>query len=159
MTSQPGRSSRNRAGFWCRPPSWLLHRWRWAGVVLVFLLGLAPGPLRRPGLEEPVPSGPRPIVQPEMACLQELLPAGAVVLLFSSPDGAMKLDPSLHYIVQAQLAPRLLVSRPPGERSFAESSWFLGLAGGASGADTLAARHRLVVVGQCGPWSVLRRGP
>ena len=99
------------------------------------------------------------MVQPEMACIQELLPADAVVLLFSSPDGGMQLDPALHYLVQAQLAPRLLVCRPPGEQVFVESQWFLGLAGGTPGAAALGERHRLVVVGQCGPWSVLRRGP
>ena len=131
-------------------------RWRPAGAVLVFLLGLAPGPLRRPGAAGPVPSGPGPESPPEIACVQRLIPADAVVLLFSSPDGGMQLEPSLHYLLQAQLAPRLLISRPPGERAFSGPRWFLGLAGGADGASTLAARHRLQVVGQCGQWSVLR---
>ena len=99
------------------------------------------------------------MVQPEMACAQKLLPAEAVVLLFSNPDGSMQLDTSLHYYVQAQLAPRLLICRPPGDRAFTESQWFLGLAGGIAGANVLGARHHLEVVGQCGPWSVLRKGP
>jgi hypothetical protein len=127
--------------------------------VLVFLLGLAPGQLRRPGAQGPVPSGPGPETPPEIACVKDLLPADAVVLLFSSPDGRMQLEPSLHYLLQAQLAPRLLISRPPGESTFSGPRWFLGLAGGADGASTLAARHRLQVVGQCGQWSVLRRAP
>jgi hypothetical protein len=136
-----------------------LCRWRPAGAVLVFLLGLAPGPLRRPGAKGPIPSRPSLAAPPEIACVQDLLPPDAVVLLFSSPDGGMQLDPSLHYLVQAQLAPRLLISRPPGDRAFREPSWFLGLAGGAEGARVLAEQHRLQVVGQCGQWSVLRRAP
>ena len=157
MTTQPDRSG--QAGPEHHGTGRLLRRWRPAGAVLVFLLGLAPSPLSRPGTEEPVPSSPRPMVQPEMACVQALLPADAVVLLFSSPDGGMQLDPGLHYLVQAQLAPRLLVSRPPGERAFTGSQWFLGLAGGTPGAAALGERHHLVVVGQCGPWSVLRKEP
>lgn len=133
--------------------------WRWVGALLVFLLGLAPGPLRRPGAEGPIPAGPAPESPPEIACVRGLVPADAVVLLFSSPDGSLQLEPSLHFLVQAQLAPRLLISRPPGDRAFSETSWFLGLAGGADGASVLAARHRLQVVGQCGQWSVLRSSP
>lgn len=110
------------------------------------------GPGRRVPSLQVLPAAP-----PEIACVQELLPPNAVVLLFSSPDGGMQLEPSLHYLVQAQLAPRLLISRPPGDRTFNEPRWFLGLAGGAEGASLLAGRHRLQVVGQCGQWSVLRR--
>lgn len=156
MTSSPSQDHADTAhrGATRRP-----GRWRPAGAALVFLLGLAPGPLRRPGATGPVPSGPGPESPPEIACVQHLIPADAVVLLFSSPDGGMQLEPSLHYLLQAQLAPRLLVSRPPGDRVFSEPQWLLGLAGGAEGASILASRHRLQVVGQCGQWSVLRRAP
>lgn len=112
-------------------------------------------------MEEPLPSSsPAALVpRPEIACAQEALPPNATVLLFSSPDGSLKLDPGLHYLLQAELAPRLLTTRSGGERAFAGSQWFLGLAGGTEGARWLASRHHLVPVRQCGPWSILRSAP
>ncbi len=112
-------------------------------------------------MEEPFPSSsPAALLpRPEIACAQDALPPNATVLLFSSPDGSLELDAGLHYLLQAELAPRLLITRSGGVHAFAETKWFLGLAGGTDGARWLAARHNLVPVRQCGPWSILRSAP
>lgn len=163
MTAKPpettGPTTPARLPFLRRLLSSLLHRPVLAAFVL-FVVALAPPALVRPGEEDRALALPRPTTRPEFACLQELLPPDATVVFFTEADGTARLGaPWPLYFTQSELAPRLLVVRPPETWRRGDVHWFLGMLPGSAAARHLAERHELQVVGQCGPWTVLRRTP
>lgn len=127
---------------------------------LLFALALAPPAVVRPGDDEAPPSAPRTTARPELACLDRLLPSDATVAFFTEADGTARLEsPMPLYYSQSQLAPRLLVVRPPGTWRSGDIDWFVGTLSDPGSARALADRHGLRVTGQCGPWTVLGRAP
>ncbi|HPC82061.1 MAG TPA: hypothetical protein P5234_01965 [Thermoanaerobaculaceae bacterium] len=132
------------------------HR-RALATALLFMLTVVPKPVVPPGPGDSL-AAPRPSSAPHFACLERLVPVGATVAFFTEPDGTARLEaPMPLYFSQFQLAPRLLVVRPPETWRSGDVDWFLGTVPDPSQARALAAQHGLRVAGQCGPWTALER--
>lgn len=133
---------------------------RVAAVALLFALALTPRAIVKPEEHDSQLAVPRPTPRPEFACLRRVLPADAVVAFFNEPDGTVRPEsPWPLYTCQFELAPRLLVVRPPETWRTGDVRWFVGTLPGPEAARRLAARHELQVEGRCGPWAILRRAP
>ncbi len=163
MTATPpgetGPAARDRLLLLRRLLSPLAQR-RTLAVSLLFALALAPPAIVRPGDDEALPSAPHPTARPELACLDRLLPLDATVAFFTEANGTARLEsPMPLYYSQSQLAPRLLVIRPPETWRTGDVDWFVGTLSDPGSARALADRHGLRVTGQCGPWTVLGRAP
>lgn len=163
MTATPpgeaGTAARDRLPTLRRLLSPLAER-RTLATSLLFALALAPPAIVRPGDDEALPSAPRTTARPELACIDRLLPPDATVAFFTEPDGTARLEaPMPLYHSQSQLAPRLLVIRPPETWRSGDVDWFVGTLADPGSAKALADRHGLRVTGQCGPWTVLGRAP
>jgi len=93
-------------------------------------------------------------------CVEKYLPDGVTALYFSQNDGSLTMEEKFsgeYFLLQYQLAPRLLAvyRNQPGD--FSKYSWFIALRFDENQLTHLAAIHGFTLISRCGDYSVLQR--
>lgn len=127
-------------------------------VILAIILLSIEQPIIYPfNFHQRIPNNQIPI---DFQCVSENLPDGAIVLYFSNADGSLTMEEKFggeYFLLQYQLAPRLLAvyRNTPGD--FSVYDWFIALRYDEVQLAELASHYGLSLISRCGDFTILQQ--
>jgi hypothetical protein len=99
-------------------------------------------------------------IPPEFSCIQNYLPDGVTALYFSEPDGSLSREENFsgeYFLLQYQLAPRLLAVYREQQAEFEQYDWFIAQAVEEEHLAFIMDTLPIDLVGDCGRYLILHR--